>query len=538
MSTKSILNPTAARTFSLPHWFMAIAIMVLLASGGVLTGVGLVELSKMEPGAWRWTQDYLVIFTLLVPAIALVGLWRGPRTAVLIVGTLLALGLGATVPVAAVVFLSLSTFAAGRLLVRASSVALTDVLLIGIVAVGTVLSILVHLPINNAGSWGLMFALPLVFGWRHLQRVWPAAAARESLDPHLYLLHCAVGAAALLHGLVALMPEVGHDALAMHLFVPAHIAHHQAWNFDAANYVWAVMPMLVDWFYTAGYLFAGETAARLVNVASIMLLAILVHRSALWAGANRVGAGWAVLLLLVTPLTFLESSSLFIEGMWTALVLGGTLALLRLLTAPNTAPHTAHAELMLASVMLGGAVAVKAVTFIILPVLALLLLARMRRWFVRDLVPVAGLALLMFVAVGAIPYTRAYWLTGNPIFPFFNGYFQSPLYPLVNFSPPAHFELGFAWDTLYRITFDSSRYLDATVGSAGFQWLLLVVPGLLVLALARHRRSLLLGVLVIGWMWLTFGQTAYLRYVLPSFALASALVAVMLTVTEFSGRWA
>jgi hypothetical protein len=534
MSSTSNSNSTEARAFVPQPWFMATAIILFLVSGGVLTGVGLIELGKSEPGAWRWTQDYLGIFVVLALVIALVGLWRGPRTAGLIVGTLLTLGLGATVPVAAVVFLTLSTFAVGRLLVRAPNVALTDVLLVGIVAVGTVLSILVHLPINNAGSWGLLFALPLVIGWRHLRTVWPAVAAREPLGAHLYLLYCAIGAAALLHLLVALMPEVGHDALAMHLFVPAHVAHHQAWYFDTGNYVWAVMPMFVDWLYTAAYLFAGETAARLVNAASIMLLATLVHRSALWAGANRVGAGWAVLLLLVTPLTFLESSSLFIEGMWSALALGGTLALLRLLTAPNTA----RTELMLASAMLAGAVAVKAVTFIVLPVLALLLLARLRRWFARELIPVTGFALLMFVAIGAVPYVRAYVLTGNPVFPFFNGYFQSPLYPPVNFSPPAHFELGFAWDTLYRITFDSSRYLDATIGSAGFQWLLLVVPGLLVLALARRHRALVLGVIVIGWMWLTFGQTAYLRYVLPSFALACAVVAVTLSVAESSGRWA
>jgi hypothetical protein len=512
---------------------MAIAIIALLVFGGVITGAGLFDLREIEPEAWRWTKDYLVIFAELVLAIALVGLWRGPRAAILIVGTLLALGLGAMVPVAAVVFLTLSTFVVGRLLVWGSKVALTDILLIGIVVVGTVLGFLVHLPVNNAGSWGLLFAFPLVIGWRHLRLVWPAHT-REPLGAHLYLLYCAMGAAALLHLLVALMPEVGHDALAMHLFVPAHIGHHQAWHFDAANYVWAVMPMFVDWFYTAGYLFAGETAARLVNAGNIMLLAILVHRSALWAGANRIGAGWAVLLLLVTPLAFLESSSLFIEGMWSALVLGGTLSLLRLLTAPDSARR----EIMLAGVLLGGAVAVKAVTLIILPVLALLLMAQMRRWLVRELIPVTGFALLMFLAIGAIPYIRAYVLTGNPVFPFFNGYFQSPFYPLVNFKPPAHFELGLGWDTLYRITFDSSRYLDSTIGAAGFQWLLLVLPGVLVLILSRHRRALLLGLILTGWVWLTFEQTAYLRYVLPSFALACVLVAVMLSAAESAGRWA
>lgn len=525
---------TAIKAFGSPQWFMTTAIIVLLLSGALFTGFGLIELSEIEPGTWRWTRYYFGIFTALTLAIAVLGLWRGPHNAGLIVSTLLALGLGAMVPVATVVFLILSALSLGRLLVSSPKVAPTDVLLVGIVAFGSLLSILIALPINNAGSWGLLFALPLVLGWRRLRLAWPAAAAAEPRSTQLYLLQCGIGAAALLHLLVALMPEVGHDALAMHLLVPAHVAQHQAWHFDTAHHVWAVMPMFVDWFYTAAYLFAGETAARLLNVASILLLATLVHRSAVWAGATRIGANWSALLLLVTPLTYLESSSLFIEGLWSALVLGGTLALLRL----STSADNARREILLASVFLGGALAAKAVTFTLLPVLALLLLARVRHWLTRELIPATGYALFMFVAVGAIPYMRAYGLTGNPVFPFFNGYFQSPLYPPSNFGPPEKFELGLDWDTVYRITFDSSRYLEASVGSAGFQWLLLVVPGLLVVALARRHRALLLGVIALGWGWLTFEQTAYLRYVLPSFALACAMVGVMLAVAESTGRWA
>lgn len=511
------------------------AVILLLIAGLGITVWGFYSLATTpETASWRWTHRYLVTLLVLASIIALVGVWRGPRLAGVVVGSALAVGLGATVPVAVVVFLALSAHTLGCLILRSSGTSPTDNLLAGIVLFGTVLSLIVYLPINNAGSWGLLFALPLLFGWHHIRALWSSNVSSEPADFHLYLLHCAIAAAALLHFLVGLMPEVGHDALAMHLFVPGHIAHHQSWHFDASIYVWAVMPMLVDWLYTAGYLFDGETGARLVNVGSIVLLASLVHRVASWAGANRVGANWAVLLLLVTPLTFLESASLFIEGMWSALVVGGSLALLRLLTQPGNARR----EIILAGLLLGGALAAKAVTLTVLPVLVLVLLLGVRRWLSRDMLPVAALALLIFIAVGAIPYAAAYALTGNPVFPFFNAYFQSPLYPAANFSAAAFFEQGFTWNTIYRMTFDSGRYLEATPGAAGFQWLLLVLPGILVMALARYRRALLLALLGAGWLWLAFGQTAYLRYVFPSFALACALIAVFLTLAKSAGQWA
>jgi hypothetical protein len=513
----------------------SIGIVAVLMAGFAATGYGFSRLaiSGAAVANWRWTHQYLLIFLVLTLIVAVTGSWRGPRVAGIVVGATLAVVLGAAVPVAVLAGLALSAFTLGRLLLRDTGVAVTDSLLVGIVVAATVLGLLVHWPVNNAGTWGLLFALPLAVGWRHVRGLCPTFSLPASAGVHQYLLYCAISAAAMLHVLVGLMPEVGHDALVTHLFVPAHVAHHQAWHFDARTYVWALMPMFVDWLYTAGYLFAGETGARMINVGGILLLASLVQRLAQWAGANRIGASWAVLLLLVTPLTFLESSSLFVESIWSALVVGGTLALLRL----HAKPANGRTDIMLAAVLLGGAVAAKALTFTVLPVLVLMMLVCARRWFTRELMPVAGFALLVFVFLGAIPYAKAYVLTGNPVFPFFNAYFQSPLYPSENFSPPAIFERGLAWDTLYRMTFDSGKYLESTAGAAGFQWLLLVVPGALVLAMTRHRRALLLALVGTGWLWLAFAQTAYLRYVFPTFALACSLVAVALTVTASSGRW-
>lgn len=517
----------------------SVVIILLLVAGLGITVWGFYSLAaSTQAASWRLTHRYLVTFMVLASIIALLGFWRGPRVAGIVVFGALAIGLGVAIPTAVVAVLALSAYTLGCLILRDQETSPTDNLLAGIVLFGTVLGLLVYVPINNAGTWGLLFALPLLFGWRHLRALWSrnvsSVFSAESVDFHLYFLHSAIYAAALLHFLVGLMPEVGHDALAMHLFIPSHISHHQFWHFDAGIYVWAVMPMLVDWLYTAGYLFAGETGARLINVGSIMLLAALVHRVASWAGASRVNANWAVLMLFVTPLTFLESASLFVEGMWSVLVVGGALALLRLLTQPSTA----RSEIILAGLLLGGALAAKAVTLTVLPVLALVLLIAVQRWLSRDLLPVTGLALLMFIAVGVIPYVTAYVKTGNPVFPFFNAYFQSPLYPAENFSAAAFFERGFTWDTVYRMTFNSGRFLEATAGAAGFQWLLLVVPCVLVMALVRHQRGLLLALFGTGWLWLAFNQTAYLRYVFPSFAMACVLIAIFLTVAKSVGRWA
>jgi hypothetical protein len=79
--------------------------------------------------------------------------------------------------------------------------------------------------------------------------------------------------------------------------------------------------------------------------------------------------------------------------------------------------------------------------------------------------------------------------------------------------------------------------LEATAGAAGFQWLLLVVPAGFVLTLTRQRRALPLVLIGVGCFFMTFWQTAYLRYVFPIFALAAALIAVGLSLATSSGIW-
>ncbi|MCK5945422.1 MAG: phospholipid carrier-dependent glycosyltransferase, partial [Planctomycetes bacterium] len=452
----------------------------------------------------------------------------------------IAIATGQLGAVAAVLLLMWSAAALGRLvLARLAAVTDLECLLVGLALYGTIVGLLVHLPVNYVGSYAAMLATPLLVRHRDAARMardcWQGLRTRSERPLLPRLAGAAIAALVAVHLCVALMPEAGYDALVTHLLLPERIAWDHVWAFDVDRYVWAVMPMMGDWLYTIGYMLADEAGARLVNVGCIVLVATLVARCVRWAGGDRTGETVAVLLYLSTPLTLTESSSLFIESVWTSLLLGGALAVCRAACGDDAdQPGGRGRHLAVGGLLLGGALASKAVSFMVLPVLFVVLVAGWRRWLRRACAGALVVGGLGFVALGCVPYLRAWLWTGNPVFPFYNATFRSPHYALEDFQPPAVFERGTSWDVLYRITFDSPRYLEANPGAAGFQWLLLVAPVAIGLLLAPRRRGLVLLFVAAAAIWMTFRQTAYLRYVFPSFALATAVVGVALAT---AGPW-
>lgn len=487
---------------------------------------------------WR-TAQHLTYFAVLL-AVVLVGMavgWRRRLRALpvgIVAAAVMAGAFGQLGALALVAWFAFSCVLLGRLVLRRwPQVGDVECALVGMVGYGTVVGLLVAWPVNFSGVYALLLALPPLLARAEaaalVARVRGWFAAERSPGAVGWLeegIGAAVAAIALVHMLVAAMPESGHDALVSHLMMPARIAFRGVWEFDVTAHAWAVMPALGDWLYTIGYMLAGESGARFVNLASVLLLGRLVFDTARWLGAERSAALASVLLLLTTPLTLTETSSLFIEGSWSCCVVGAAMAVLRAI-ARGTADAERGGQLFVAGLLAGGGMAAKMVTMLALPWLGLLLLVRWRTWWSQHR-PAMGAAVLAFAVVGCQPYVRALWLTGNPVFPFFNALFRSPYYPPENFVAPAIFDHGVTWDVLYRMTFDSGRYLEALPGAAGFQWLLLVVPAMLGFVAAGHRRALALAGFAAATMALVFVQTAYLRYVFPTFAIASALAGAAL----------
>ncbi|XXF01220.1 phospholipid carrier-dependent glycosyltransferase [Pseudomonas sp. D3-10] len=500
-------------------------LVVLLASAAVgAYGFSTLELAPMNSA----TRTIL----LSVASLAALSVFTRKSPFILCLGLLACLSVicGQAGPVIVVAVFGLSAAVLGRwMLSRHLATDWSVHLLVGAGTLGTFTGLAAYWPINYPGLYGALLSLPLLLGHKHamsigrelLGHIQAFRTAQTSIQTALDVLICGF---ACLYVLVAFMPEVGHDALAMHLFVPSQLAQRHQWSFDASTYVWAVMPMLADWIYSIVYLLAGETASRLSNCAFTLLVTWQIHNMTLWAGGSASSARWASLIFLSTPLAFAESSSLHIESAWTAFLLAGTLAILKV-SSFTPKPGERLSQLLLAGLLLGFAMAAKAVTLSVLPVLLVVLLWQYKAWAIQGIVKTLLLGSAGLILAGATPYVSAGYLTGNPVFPFFNAIFHSPLWPNINFEPPATFGTGMTWDTLYRMVFDSPEFIEGRVGAAGFQWLLLPTAALAVL-LSGSRKALCILLVGAGAMFMTFQSTAYLRYVFPSFALFSVILAL------------
>ena len=424
----------------------------------------------------------------------------------------------------------LSSYVLGHYFLKMIKIFNTNILisiLIGVVLYGSTISILVHFPINYPAIYGLAMLIPILLGRQLIADIPVITLKKTKTDKKFNLVSLAILSLVAMHCLVTLMPEVGHDALAMHLFIPHHVFYNHEWGFDVDKYVWATMPMLGDWVYTFVYMLGGESAARLINFSFILMLSYLVYDLVLWAKGNNKGAKWAALILLSSPLTLTESSTLFIESIWSVFVVAGVMVVMKLMLVNHTNNKN---YLIVAAVLFGGALATKAVTLMVLPILLVLLIFYYKAWFLSIRMNALTFSIVIFLLIGGMPYLNAYIITDNPVLPFFNAFFQSAYYPAVNFSASAFFEKGVTWDTIYRVTFDSGKYLESAPGAGGFQWLLLLFPALILFTLTKNKRGLWLMVIALISITFVFQQTAYLRYIYPLYAILIASIGLFISI--------
>ena len=510
-----------------------------LAAGVALTAWGLAHL--FWPRVLPWSDMDALIryasFLLICTVFIFLNSWWSKKSAFLagaVVALCFALLAGALWPLLVTLWFAIASSVLGKSILSVLRIKVEEDIwltsfLVGAGTYGTAVGLLAHFPVNYPGLYGAALAFPLILGWRELagqaKSLFDLMAERRTTGLSINAIDVAIAVIALVHFVVALMPEVMFDALILHLLVPGHLALRHQWGFDPSLYAMALIPMLGDWLFSIGYMLAGETGARLINLGFTYLLAWQARSVVVWAGGNASGAKWAALLFLATPLTFLETSSLFVESVLAVFVVAGTMAILRLVSSPL---EKRGGELKVGGLMLGFAVAAKAVTFSILPALLIPLLFRWRYWVSQRLAPSVIFGLVLFLVSGAIPYFTAWLIAENPIHPFFNGIFNSPYYPPLNFDN-ALFKSGAGWDLPYKVIFDSGKYLEATNGASGFQWLLLLPVAVITLLLENRRRALLLFVITALSVVMIFHSQSYLRYVYPASLILTAIIGVALS---------
>lgn len=384
-------------------------------------------------------------------------------------------------------------------------------------------------PLNNPATYLVCLAAPVAWGWKsHLRalREWMGAWSERPASETPAWTQCftLVAAFALAVQLLAVLhPEVGSDALAMHLVIADQMKTDGRFHFDVTQSIWAVMPMASDWQFAVANMLGGEHAARLLNYAAELLMVCFIHQYARRKG-NALAAGVAVAIYVTTPLLFLETTSLFAENFW-ALWLVAALLLAEAGTRIVDARIAAGMGFLL-----GTALAAKVVTLFSAPfflALAIAWIVGLRRWvWARNLVAFSGAA-----AVASItPYANAWWRTGNPVFPFMNQYFKSPYFDTATAFDNPLFSVGFDWSTLYDLTFRTGNYLEAYPGAMGLAFLVLL-PAAIVFALLGSWRMRFAMAFSIAFVAMVFHSQSYLRYVLPVLPIFAAVIGLMVATT-------
>ncbi|MEZ5404129.1 MAG: hypothetical protein R2729_30900 [Bryobacteraceae bacterium] len=276
---------------------------------------------------------------------------------------------------------------------------------------------------------------------------WPGLAADLRALPRLdrrgALLWTPALFAAACQLLAAWKPEVGVDALSMHLTIPAYVGEHGWWPFDVQRFLFSVMPMGANWLFTAAHVTGGEMAVRLLNFGAFVAVLALLRSPA------------ACALYASMPLVQLTTGSVFVENTQVAFAVG------------TVAAFEAGA-MMPAAILAGAAMMIKLSSIVFVAPLAAIALWRYRGEPKR-LAGAAGL----FALWACPPYLNAWWHTGNPFFPLANAWFQSPLFNRDGmFTIPRLME-PLSLTTLYDLTFHSSRYYEGWDGGLGLGWILL-----------------------------------------------------------------
>ncbi len=424
----------------------------------------------------------------------------------------------------------LNAFVLGqRVLARAASTGTTAsephftvTILTGVVIWISLIAIAASLRIHYAPLYAAALILPLLF-WRRTAVEALRRAGRMLVQRDPVMSASERGWTALLMTMVVLhlfivaKPETGYDAVAMHLQIPMLMAHAHRWSFDVTRYLWADMPLGADWAYTAAYFVGGESAARLLNFSFAGIACYLLFEL-IRLYARRDVALASVCLLASSPLAFLETSTLYVENLWLAFLLGTLLLGLSFLGTRS------HRTLIALAFLAAGAMQCKVIGIIWLA--PLLIYTGYRVWRQPNRRVFAGweIALLaLAVAIAVSPYANAWLRTGNPVFPFMNALFRSPMYFTdASFNNPLYNAPLRPW-SLYEMVWSSGRFIEGADGAAGFQWLLLIP--LIVLAFTRRRplaQWLCLALAVIFFLGV-FTQQSYLRYLLPAFALIAIL---------------
>lgn len=319
----------------------------------------------------------------------------------------------------------------------------------------------------------------------------------------------------------ALAPELSFDALNVHLpYARDSVATHRA-GFAANNWS-SVMPALPLMTYITAFAWSGVTLAKLFNLLCYILTGGVVH----WFARRQWGnthAAAATLLFLSAPLAIYEATTALIDLPFALYSAISAFCLLEW-TRSDDAPF-----LWLSAASLGFACGCKYhAAFWFLPVFLVLMwhcLRVKKIGFARAFSFSARYALI--VVCLTLPWlARAWYFTGNPVFPLANGLFRSPYFPpAMDAAAKAMYAnegVGRSLQALVLLPWTVTAHPGPFRGTPG----VLLLPGAILAILRLRTRQVRYALILAGLYFYSWAVTAQeIRYLLPIFPLLSVLAA-------------
>lgn len=397
--------------------------------------------------------------------------------------------------------------------------------LLGLVLYMYILGILAHFPINTSSTYSLIILCCFIINPKFCrlikqQMINLSSMLKESnvfCSTFALLLFSSISTVVSLHALQVARHEMMPDALGMHLLVAHWIKQYSAWDFDVTKFIFSVMPLGVNWLYSVVYMFSGEFGARILNFYFMLILTIGITIPA-WNKKNPTPALLSGLVFVSSPLVFVETSSLFVDHLWTALLLFSTFTGFYFIKKDNIA------YLFYTTILISGAFLIKVTSIFYAAALSCFIFYALLKKLERRNILFIPILLFIFIAIGGSPYIYAYIATENPVFPFYNAVFKSPLYYSERSFEQPLFKTPLTISTLYNMTFQSQIYLESLHAALGFQYIIFALPVIFYCLLFPSLKTFMLLFITIFFFLFVHNAQAYLRYLLPAFATFSALL--------------
>jgi hypothetical protein len=506
---------------------------LLIGAEGFVLGT-IENRSALAPlwGLTSWAWIGVLALVALVAAI-LQGKLRWPMPFVLAVGCALVITAFGVGPFAVVTLIAVSCYAIGARILEwvegtPPGSAAADIFLattIGLAACSLLLGFAAHARINVPAAYLGLSVVAIWLGRRHVLTRWRWIAAilrDERRGDTPLLLRAALWFAFGFQACFAALPERYFDALAVHLLVARQLDLFGLWHFDPREYVLAVQPMGANWLFGWAYVLAGEYAAKLQNALFLLLMCGVIVESR--TVSRRLGL-FAAAILALTPLTFVVTASLFVDAALALFITAAFVFAARIRDLPHSASVAGFA------IASAGAMGVKPHGLVAFggACIALLIVGGWRE--VLRAGSRTRIACLLAAIAAAWPYVYAWRATGNPVFPYFNGIFKSPLFPILNFTNFLY-PGGLQATDFYDLAFSASNYMEGYDGATGFALTLLLPAGLLVAAVVGSTKIRVIAVATLLYALLVLINTRYLRYLFPAFPLLALLLVYPLSVAR------